>query len=97
MDEAKQKKVDNSLDQTFPASDPPASKRITGTEPPARPVSRQAPRISKEQIEAAAGTNRRSPASRARKRHHGVGGDGVHPGDASERGAQEGQKPKRRH
>jgi len=80
MDDAKQKKVDNSLDLTFPASDPPAS-TATGTEPPARPASRQAPRISKAQIEAAAGANRRGQQRRARKRHHGVGRDGLHPGD----------------
>lgn len=76
MDDAKQKKVDRALDQTFPASDPPASNQATGTEPPARPASRQAPLISKEQIEAAAGADRRSQQRRARKRHRGVGQDG---------------------
>jgi len=82
MDEAKQKKVDKSLEATFPASDPPASRRATGTEPPGRPASRQAPRISKEQIEAAAG--RPAQGRPARKPDRGVGRDGRNPGDASE-------------
>jgi len=73
---AKQRKVDTSLDMSFPASDPPASGRSTGTEPPARPSSRQAPRISKAEIEAAAGS-RRKPAAEARKRHRGVGRTGL--------------------
>jgi hypothetical protein len=38
---------------TFPASDPPAHGKPTGTEPPKRPANRQAPAITKEQIEAA--------------------------------------------
>src|SRR5262245_37375420 len=103
MDDAKQKKVDTSLDLTFPASDPPASNQATSTEPPARPASRQAPLISKEQIEAAAGVNRRAQDRRARKRHRGVGRDGLHPGDAVEPGDEQGlgragvaQKRKRR-
>jgi len=90
MDDAKQKKVDKALDQTFPASDPPASNQATGTEPPARPASRQAPLISKEQIEAAAGADRRSQQRRARKRHRGVGRDGLHPGDAIDAGDDQG-------
>jgi hypothetical protein len=90
MDDAKQKKVDRALDQTFPASDPPASNQATGTEPPARPASRQAPLISKEQIEAAAGADRRSQQRRARKRHRGVGQDGLHPGDAIDAGDDQG-------
>jgi hypothetical protein len=85
MDDAKQKKIDKSLDQTFPASDPPGSNQATGTEPPARPASRQAPLISKEQIEAAAGQQRR-----ARKRHRGVGQDGLHPDDAIDAGDDQG-------
>jgi len=103
MDDAKQKKIDKSLDQTFPASDPPGSNQATGTEPPARPASRQAPLISKEQIEAAAGADQRSQEPRARKRHRGVGHDGLHPGDAIDAGDDQGlgragaaQKPRRR-
>ena len=82
MDEAKQKKVDKSLEATFPASDPPASRRATGTEPPGRPASRQAPRISKEQIEAAAG--RPAQGRRARKPDRGLGRDRPNPDNASE-------------
>ena len=75
---AKQRKVDRALDMSFPASDPPASGRSTGTEPPARPSSRQAPRVSKAEIEAAAG---RKPEAEARKRHRGVGRTGLRRGD----------------
>ena len=39
---------------TFPASDAPAPGHTTGTEPPARPIDRKAPIITREQIEAAA-------------------------------------------
>jgi hypothetical protein len=81
MGKAKQKKVDKSLDMTFPASDPPASGQSTGTEPPMRPTNRQAPLVSKEQIEAAADPDRSERGRRARKRHRGVGRDGVHSGE----------------
>ena len=77
---AKQRKVDRALDMSFPASDPPASGRSTGTEPPARPSSRQAPRTSKAEIEAAAGSGRK-PQAKARKRHRGVGRTGLRRGD----------------
>lgn|SRR5262245_42701065 len=76
MREGKQKKVDKALDMTFPASDPPASNQSTGTEAPGRPANRQAPVVSKEEIDAAAGAKR--PQRRAaRKRHRGVGRDGL--------------------
>ena len=58
MRDDKQKKVDKALDMTFPASDPPASRQSTGTEAPGRPRNRQAPVVSKEEIEAAAGPDR---------------------------------------
>ena len=48
-----EKKVDDAVDMTFPASDPVAAGKATGTEPPRRPVSRKAPIISKEDIEQA--------------------------------------------
>ena len=54
-------KVDAAVDMTFPASDAPTPGHATSTEPPARPVDRKAPLITKEQIEAAA------KGSRARK------------------------------
>jgi hypothetical protein len=55
MDERrkKERKVDKAVDMTFPASDPAAPGRATGTEPPKRPVDRKAPAITKEQIEQA--------------------------------------------
>jgi hypothetical protein len=36
--------LDKALAQTFPASDPVSVGHATGTEPPARPVDRKAPR-----------------------------------------------------
>jgi hypothetical protein len=49
----KQPKVDQSVDMSFPASDPPASGRTTGTEAPKRPIDREAPVTTREQIERA--------------------------------------------
>jgi len=49
----KEEKVDKSVDMTFPASDPPASGRSTGTEPPKGPADRKAPVVTKEEIEQA--------------------------------------------
>ncbi|RTL62892.1 MAG: hypothetical protein EKK41_24565 [Hyphomicrobiales bacterium] len=51
--DAKEKKVDEAIKETFPASDPPAFGRSTGNEPANKPTSRQAAVISKEDIEAA--------------------------------------------
>ncbi len=47
------KKVDDAMDKSFPASDPPATGASTSTEPAAKPVDRQPPVISKEEIESA--------------------------------------------
>ena len=49
----KEKKVDDAIDMTFPASDPTAHGKATGTEPPSRPTDRKAPKITKDQIEQA--------------------------------------------
>ena len=49
----KERKLDNAVDMTFPASDTPAHGNATGTEPARRPVNRKAPRVTKEQIEQA--------------------------------------------
>src|SRR5262245_2564806 len=89
MHEGKQKKVDKSLDMTFPASDPPASSQSTGTAAPGRPKSRQAPLISKEEVEAAASANRPRRRREPRKRHRGVGRDGLHPEDAVDDSAEQ--------
>jgi hypothetical protein len=47
------KKLDKAVDKTFPASDPITVGKPTGTEPATRPVDRQPPVITKEQVEAA--------------------------------------------
>ncbi len=47
------KKNDEAVDMTFPASDPTAHGPATGTEPPTQPVDRKAPVIKREQIEQA--------------------------------------------
>jgi hypothetical protein len=52
--QACERKVDEAVEMTFPASDPTATGRATGTEPAARPASRQASIPSKEDIERAA-------------------------------------------
>jgi len=82
MRERKQKKVDKALDMTFPASDPPASNQSTGTETPGRPQSRQAPLISKDDIDAAAGAKHPQGGRKARKRHRDAGSDGRERKDA---------------
>ena len=48
-----ERKLDKAVEMTFPASDAPARGEPTGTEPPRRPADRKAPRITREQIEAA--------------------------------------------
>ena len=50
---SKEKKHDQAIDMTFPASDPVAHGTCRGTEPPMRPADRKAPTITKEQIEQA--------------------------------------------
>jgi hypothetical protein len=47
------KKLDKAVEKTFPASDPVTVGRPTSTEPAKRPVDRQPPVITKEQVEAA--------------------------------------------
>lgn len=49
----KERKIDEAVKETFPASDPPSTGAATSTEAPARPVERKAPVIRKEDIEAA--------------------------------------------
>ena len=54
QDKAKtDKKIDKAGDMTFPASDPAATGKPTGTEPPSRPTDRKAPVITREQVERA--------------------------------------------
>jgi hypothetical protein len=58
MDEKKQKKrndkkTDQAGNMSFPASDAAAHGKPTSTEPPGKPADREAPSITKEQIEQA--------------------------------------------
>lgn len=48
-----EEKIDEAIQETFPASDPTATGKATSTEPPKRPKDREAPIISKEEIEQA--------------------------------------------
>ena len=49
----KDKKVDKAGDSTFPASDPTTHGKPTSNEPSRRPADREAPIITKEEIEQA--------------------------------------------
>ena len=51
--EKQEKKVDEAVKMTFPASDPVATGRTTSTEPPKRPTDREPPIITREEIEQA--------------------------------------------
>jgi hypothetical protein len=51
---SRERKLDDAVEMTFPASDPAAPGRATGTEPARRPVDRKAPLITKEDVERAA-------------------------------------------
>lgn len=50
---AEERKVDKAVDMTFPASDPVATGRATGNEPPSRPIDRKPPVITREEIDQA--------------------------------------------
>lgn len=62
------KKVDQSIAHTYPASDPTPHSGVTSTEPASRPMDRQAPIVTKEQIEMAQRGEGHS--------HHGNPGEG---------------------
>ena len=47
-----EERLDEALSETFPASDPIAAGAPTGTEPLARPVDREAPRIDPNEVAA---------------------------------------------
>lgn len=75
-----ERELDKAVEQTFPASDPVAPHNITGTEPPGSDPKRKAPKIKKEDIEAAAQPTEECPTC------HGTGrvavsveGDAVRP------------------
>jgi hypothetical protein len=54
--------LDKALAQTFPASDPVAVGHATSTEPPARPVDRQAPELPPRSAEPPPGRRKRRPS-----------------------------------
>jgi len=80
-------RIDDAVDMTVPASDPPAPGATTGTEPAAkRPIDRKPPRISGEQIAAAEGDEghrhlKEKEAKKRRQKHHGLANDGLHSAD----------------
>ncbi|HEY1246469.1 MAG TPA: hypothetical protein VGF29_16715 [Hyphomicrobiaceae bacterium] len=51
---SRERRLDDAVEMTFPASDPVAPGHATGTEPPRRPADRRAPVVSREEIERAA-------------------------------------------
>jgi hypothetical protein len=54
--------LDKALAQTFPASDPYSVGRFTSTEPPSRPVDRQAPELERELLKPPSGRRKRKPS-----------------------------------
>ena len=68
----KDKKLDEAVELTFPASDPATAGKATGTEAASRPTDRQAPLITKEDVDrASAGLEKLktpAPADDAAKR-----------------------------
>ncbi len=88
--EHESKKLDEAVEETFPASDPINVGRPTGTEPPKRPADRLPPVITKEEVEAAqrgeghAHRDQQSSAVDEQGRHekHNCHGDaGLKPGE----------------
>ena len=87
------KKLDKAIEKSFPASDPVTVGKPTGTEPAKRPVDRQPPVITKEEVEAAErgeGHAHRDVESSTqekarRQKHHGVGDAGLDADDTSEK------------
>ena len=76
------KKLDNAIEKSFPASDPVSVAKPTGTEPPRRPVDRLPPVITKDQVEAAergeGHAQRDHDDEEVRhQKHHGLGDAGL--------------------
>jgi hypothetical protein len=72
----KPKRVDKVLDLPLPASDPSAIGQPTGTESPRRPADRK--------VEAASRRPQQREEGKARKRHRGVGREGLRAADRVE-------------
>src|SRR5687768_1745113 len=87
------KKLDKAVEKTFPASDPVTVGKPTGTEPAKRPVDRQPPVITKEQVEAAErgeghahrDVDGSDQEKMRRQKHHGLGNAGLNADDTPER------------
>lgn len=84
----KNKQLDEAVDMTFPASDPTAPGDETATEPSRRPADRKPPRITREEVEAAAHDEghrhlraKPEPAETRRRKHRGLASEGLHSGD----------------
>lgn len=84
------KKLDEAIENTFPASDPVNVGKPTGTEPPGKPVDRAPPLITKEQIEAAQrgeghahrdGLSIPADDTERHEKHHGLGDHGLEDGE----------------
>src|SRR4051794_24694993 len=83
MAKAREKKLDRALDMTFPASDPIAVGKPTGTEKPPRPPARPAPDRRNDD-------HKPEPREkRARQRHRGMGRAGLSSADRIERSGNE--------
>jgi hypothetical protein len=70
---ASDKKHDQAIDMSFPASDSVAPGNPTGTEEPYRPADRKAPKITREQIEQAQRGGGHCPSSETVAVRQGTG------------------------
>jgi hypothetical protein len=75
-----EQKVDTAVEATFPASDPAVPGHTTATEAPSRPVDRQAPVITSEEIERARGARPAAPQAGAPDWRQRAPGDDALPG-----------------
>ena len=86
----KSKKLDDAVDMTFPASDPLAAGKSTGTEALKRPLDREPPLITKEQIDAAekgeghSHRDGKQPSLDRHKKHHGLADEGLSPEESAQ-------------
>ena len=67
-----EKALDRAIEQSFPASDPIPAKHITGTEPPGSDIDRKAPKITRQQVEAAANPTGEPPKKAEPKEESGL-------------------------
>ena len=87
------KKLDKAIEKSFPASDSVNVGKPTSTEPARRPIDRQPPVITKEEVEAAErgeghahrNTESSSQEKARRQKYHGVGDAGLGADDTPEK------------